>query len=508
MSKNLLISLSVILLTASACGTEAPTEEKISRDSSAPLKTVETIEIGKNYKQIYLEKSGFSKAAEVVRVTPEVMGKVTGIKVEVGQIVKEGATLITLGDSLGTDLNETNLQTLKQQSNLNQANQQVTDYLGQQAMDAAQIGVSSAYQGYENALLAKENQVPLFEEQYQSSLLEIDNAHLGYETARQSLEDLEDSLENTEDELNDIEDEIFTTNDPAKVAALEQTKEQLEGTIDTLESQINSAELSVELAENRIVQSEIALEQVISNYRSQFSQLNAAIETALTQYNSAINQFETAQGSTALQKIAAGSQSLQTQSAENSAKITAKYQNISAPISGKVTEINVEEGNLVTAGQILVKIENDEMLTIKASVNTTEARFIPVGGIVEVMVGQIPVPGKVKNISPTLDEFTKKVDLEIEVQKPKGLATGELVKLRFPIDSTRSIFIPLNSIFAKEDQKLVRLVMEDGKVKHQPVITGEIIGNHIEIIQGLEMGDKVITSINTFIEDGEKVEVK
>lgn len=515
MSKNLLIPLSIIALLTSACGATPETDTtKISRNQTTNNeKAVEIMEIGKDYPKIYLEKSGFSQAGEISRVTPEVMGKVTSIKVAVGQTVKAGETLIVLGDSLTTDLNSLNVDSATKQQELSKTSEELTKYLGDQSIDAAQIGVVSAYQNYENSLEAKENQVPLFEEQYQNGQLEIDNARLGYETAKENLNDLEDSLDDTEQDIDDVEDDLFAANggnDPAKIAALEAKLDQLENARDTLDSQIDNAELAVELAENRISQSEIALEQVMSTYRTQFSQLNAAIKSSLNQYESAVNQFESVQASSALQQVGAASQSVQSDTAAGSAKISRKYQNITAPISGKITEINTEEGNLVSGGQILIKIENDEMLTLKTSVNAAEARFIPVGGAVEVMVGTTPVMGKVLNISPTLDELTKKVDLEIELQKPKGLPTGSLVKLKFPIDSKRSTFIPLNSIFIKEDQKLVRLVVKNGKkteVKYQPVVTGEIIGNYIEIVDGITLGDKVITSINTFIEEGEAVKL-
>ncbi len=500
-----LFLISTTLLTACNIKGEIKNEEeKILRGKTE--KEVEIFEIGKNKPELYIEKTASSNAKSTVKVSPQINGQVIEIKVKLGEFVEKGATLITLGDSLNTDIIDLQYKTSEQSKRLSESNKTTTKYLGQQNIDAAQLGVVASRQSYENALKAKEDAISIFQTQYDNSLIEIENAKLSLESAQENLEAAEDNLDDTEYDLDDISDQIRTA-PPEQLPTLEATERQLENAVDSMESQVRNAELAVDLAQNRITQSEIALAKLSETYRSQFTQLNAGIESAVNQYHNAVNQLETIQASVQLQEIGAETQIIQSQSALDSARINKEQKNIKAPISGKITAINIEEGNQVSPGQILVQIENDQVLTLSTSVNSNEAKFIRFEDKAIISHNNEVFEGVITSINPTLNEISKKIDIEIEMIKTLNLPIGEFVKVALPVRPQKTFFIPLNSIFLEDGIKNVRIV-EDSKVKYQKISTGEIIEEYVEIIKGLKPGDKVITSVEKFLKEGEKVTTK
>lgn len=496
--KKAAATLSLTLILA-GCGTAEETDNgKINRGESQ-AKSVAIFEIGKDIPALELEKTAISSAEYIAKVSPEINGEVRDIKVEVGDIVQTGATLISLGDSLSTDQIDLQYQTSQKAAQLSEESKNTTQYSGEQTIQAAQLGMISAEKSYNTAVTNKENTVKLFSDQYENAQIAIDNAKLSYANSRDNLRDLEDLLDDTKDQLYDIQDQ----NDPA----LDATEKQLKSSIASLETQVRNAELGVDIANNGIKQAELALDQLADNYRSQFTQLNSAITQSEIQYQSAVNQYEQAQAGAKLQAIGAESQALQSRSAAQSATLNENSKNIKAPIAGRITEINTSIGNLVSPGQVLIKIENDQIISVRTSVNASEAKFIVLGDEVRIEYQGAKIKGNIVSISPTLDEVSKKVDIEIELPKSAQLATGDFVKVYFNIHPVRTYFVPINSIFIEDNQKFVRTV-ENGKVKFASVEIGEIFGEYAEVLTGIKKGDKVISTVESFLEEGEKVTTK
>jgi len=499
---HLLVATSLIL-SACSSGTDTTSEEKISRKQVS--KEVEVFVAGVEIPNLYLEKSAGSNSESIVKVSAQISGKVTNVNVKVGEIVQKGAVLATLGDSLNTDLVDLQYQTAKSSEQLSEASKTVTQYAGEQSIDSAQLAVNAAYLGYENALKSKEDLIAVFETQYNNSKIEVENAEISLESAKESLENLEDTLSEREYDQDDLRDQIRSASSE-ELPALEAAETQLENTIDGLESQVRSAKLAVELARNRATQAQIGVDQLSANYRSQFSQLNAAIENSINQYHSAINQLEAAQAAAQLQKIGSESQLVQNKSALESAQISRDQKTIKAPIAGKITAVNIEAENLVSPGQVLIQIENDEVLIISTSVNSSEARLIRYGDKALITNNAQTFEGAVTSISPTLNPVSKKVDVEIEVPKVRALPTGEFFQVSIPVRVQNTFFIPLNSIFLEEGIKTVRVV-ENNEVKFRAINVGEVIGDFAEVTAGLKPGEKVVTTVEKFLNEGEKVTI-
>lgn len=470
------------------------TNEKLSRKKPLllreyPPKEVEIFELGEDIANLNFSKTGTANAQTIVYVSPQVTGKITDINVEVGDTVKEGETLITLGDSLNTDI--ANLQYLAAKEGLDIVNS--TLYLTKQTnletLKSARSGITSAKESYENSINTKENTDDISDLQIESAQLALEIAKDAYDDLKDDYNDAKDALEDLEDQYDDLESE-----QPDATDALE----KLQNAIALAETGLKSLKSAKENSKNGIEQAKIGLDQLEENIVLQMDQLDYAINMASLQYGSTVDQLETLQLSAQLQALGVEGQIAQAQSSYDMAKLNKEYQNITSPIAGIVTSVSVEEKNLVSPGQILLQIENLDKISVKTSVNEQEAELLKVDDRVKID-GET---GKIISISPTLNQMTKKIDVKIETSS--NLTPGSFVKVVFSPDTKKSIFVPLNSISIIDGEKIVKTINEDLIVECITVETGQIIDNYIEITNGLKGNEIIVTSIIT-LKEGEKI---
>lgn len=477
--------LIISLFAFSACNKEeTASNEKILREN--PAKEVQTFIAGSPSENLFLEKTASSSAESTITIIPELNGRIQNLNVQVGDEVRANQILATLGGSQSIAQLELQNQTAAAGEKLARISEELTKYAASQNVDAAQLGVVAARTAYENALKSRENIIKSFELQYESAEIESENADLSVENTRDSIDALEEAL----DDLYDLD--LDTP--------------EIEAQIDTLENQIDNAEIALDIAENRYEQSQIGLDQLVAGTESQLAQIDSGIENAIIQYQSAINQLESAQVGAQLQKIGAETGSLQSESNLKSTIISLDSKNLRSPIAGRISEIAVKEGQSVSPGQVVIKIENDETLIIKTTVNAEEAELISKNSDVEIIYNKKTFTGQIVSIGQSLNTKNK-IEVEISTSKNLKLKAGAFVKVRIATDSKENFFIPLNSVFLNEGKKTVRLVDEKNRVKYSTVEIGEIVGNSVEILEGIKRGDQIITSVDKFLSEGEKVKI-
>lgn len=493
---------SLVILTG--CSSENTTTEDTKIQRNINPKEVEIFVFGEERTDIFLEKSASTEAEGLATVSAEISGKVDQINVSVGQEVNQNDTLITLNNSLNTELLQLQLNTAQQAEKLAQISEEITKYSATQTVDSAQIAVTQAHQAYQSAVTTKQNTLQSFDSQYDNVLISIDNAELQVDNAEDSLFALEDALDDIDDQIDDLEDLARDLEDPSEIYT---QITQLETQRDQVEKQIDGAELALEIAENGVRQAENGANQLVNQYQTQLDQIDSSIQGAITQYNAAINQLESAQAGAQLQKIGAENQTLQANSSKNSAAINNSKRQVKAPISGKITAINIKTGQTVNPGQAIITIENDKNLLVKTSVTPEEADFIRVNDQATITYNKQEFNGQIISISPTLNPQTKKIDIEITTEKTDQLPTGAFVSVALKVRSTKNQFIPLNSVFLSEGNKQVRVLTADNEVQYKTIEIGEIIQDYAEVLSGLSQGDLIITTVNTFLQEGESVKI-
>jgi RND family efflux transporter MFP subunit len=151
----------------------------------------------------------------------------------------------------------------------------------------------------------------------------------------------------------------------------------------------------------------------------------------------------------------------------------------------------------------------------KIFINVSESlySYVKKGMEVDVVVDALPAEtfkGKVSRITPSIDPATRTFAVEITVANAKELLKpGMYARVTMNYGTRHSIVVPDQAVIKLlgSGDRHVYVLQEDGTVKIHVVELGVREGATYEILSGLEPGDVVITSGNTALKDGMKVEI-
>lgn len=180
-------------------------------------------------------------------------------------------------------------------------------------------------------------------------------------------------------------------------------------------------------------------------------------------------------------------------------KQTKKYIPIYAPSSGTVLAKEVVEGQKITPNKQLMSITDLSNLWIKADIYESELKGITVGTDVEITFNYSPgkiYKGKITFIYPTVDPVTRTVSVRIDIQNKDA----ELKPAMFgnvKINNKRNgemLSVPESAVIRSGKRNIVVLGLGEGKFKPVEVILGNYSEGYFQVIKGLKLNDKIVTS--------------
>jgi len=112
--------------------------------------------------------------------------------------------------------------------------------------------------------------------------------------------------------------------------------------------------------------------------------------------------------------------------------------------------------------------------------------------------------GRVVRLSPSIAEGTRTLAIEAAVPNAQGqLRPGSFARADIVVSESRALVVPQSAIIVFAGVEKV-MTIEDGAAKERRIKTGERVGDHVEVLDGLVAGAMVITSGGN-IADGMKV---
>ena len=182
----------------------------------------------------------------------------------------------------------------------------------------------------------------------------------------------------------------------------------------------------------------------------------------------------------------------------DTAKVMQGYTTINSPLTGIVQERNVDPGVVVQPSMGIVKIGNYNRVRLQANVAQSDAVNINPGATVVATVPGSnipPIKGKITSIFPQANSQTRTVTVEAVIDNPDGqLLSGKFLEMKIvTARKPNAITVPQAAVVEFQDQPSV-WVVEGDTVTAQPVTLGMSTGDRVEVIDGLESGQAVVTS--------------
>ncbi len=289
------------------------------------------------------------------------------------------------------------------------------------------------------------------------------------------------------------------------ISGIESANKSLETTKAGNAASLAGAQAQVEAAEAALAstkQQKGGTSQTIINAEKQheatLAQLKNAEDNARASVETARLSYENAKKSSSLSVLSSKNALLNAEDAVEQIALQREKLIIKAPFSGTVASIDVNLGDEINPGNPIVTVENPE--TKKVVVELTEADVNRIS--INDQVNLNGTTGKIVAIAPGADPQTKKFKVEI-VPESFSLKPGQFVEVEFTEinkEKDEKLFIPVAAVHLNADEAYIWGI-EENRTKKIQVSLGDLQGDQVEILEGLNPGTEYVLEGGRIIEE-------
>ena len=481
--------------------------------------------------------TGKVKPANAVDLAFEKSGRVANIYVEINETVKAGNPLIVLGSSeLQAQLREAKAQLEIKQANL----QELEKGVRPEEIEVAQTKVDNA----QKALADVQNKTA-------SDLLNLyddvsDILHSAYASADDAINKQIDDLFSNDN--TDSPQLTFQTSNSQYEISSEQQRVASGSALKNFKNILDNLNSNHDILDAALMESEQKLTTIrdflsiltealnvstnltaanLAIYKGYVNTSRANVNSAITEVNTqkqyiasqkitnqqnitaSQNSLDNAQKDLALKQAGATTEQIQAQEAQVRAA-QANVQNLEiqiskatlrSPINGLITKQNAKIGQIITANSNVVSIISEAKFQVEANIpeadiakvnlsNSAKITLDAYGSdvIFEAMVIKIdPAETIIEGVATYKTTFEFKEDSE----KIKSGMTANIDILA--AEKENALVVPYRAIINKNGDKIARVISGDNVVEKKVILGLRGSDGNIEILQGLQEGEKVIT---------------
>ena len=282
--------------------------------------------------------------------------------------------------------------------------------------------------------------------------------------------------------------ESFTTENYSTLLkeAIENT-ERTRNLVDTLLIQVNSAN-------NKETLNGVLLSSYSTELNTNRSTLNTLIST-LTNAQTAIQNAEEAVrraeiGGTASDISSANAQVKQALGTLRAAQANYEKTILRTPITGTINSLRVNTGDYLSPSTQVAEVANNNALEISVFVGESDLALVKVGE--KVQIGS-KTEGTIVSVAPGIDSLTQKTEVKIAAED-SNLTNGDTVVVHLQISNDvieTALLIPITAVKFTASEGSV-FVVEDRKLKSVLIDMGDIRGNLIEVLSGIDPTTEIV----------------
>src|SRR6478609_8964282 len=186
---------------------------------------------------------------------------------------------------------------------------------------------------------------------------------------------------------------------------------------------------------------------------------------------------------------------------------------VKAPIKGFINKRYIEPGSILTGmpATSMFDIVNVSKLKLTVTVNESQVTSLKLGNTINITSSVFPdktFAGKITFIAAKADETLNfPVEIEIANNADKSLKAGMYGTANFGSKQKQQLkIVPRNAFVGSVSSNEV-FVVENGIAKLKKVTSGRILGEQVEIVDGLTDGETVIVTGQINLQDGNAVEI-
>lgn len=439
---------------------------------------------------------GGVSSSENVAVLPKMTAKVTDLRVKAGDTVEAGQVLFVMDTSdLSSQVDLVNLALESAQTSY----ELTTLY----SLDAQE---NSAYLQYDQARDAYESADDAYDELVKDKKKKIEAMEAGILAAQGPLEDYialcwpDETLTHQQAMLKaqqeyDIANKAWMTagcptgDDPA-YKAMNETKDRL----NTLSGLMEAYDTAV---------------STLVTYKQAISQASAGRDAAKTGYNAAKVGHDAVSGDARiLQEDLAAMQVRQAQINHASLMDQLNNATVTAPVSGQVLSVSVQENNYATPSAAAIVLGSTDAMKVTFGLPANYFGQVQVGDTAAVEANGKTAAATVTEIAPMLNAQTGTFNVTAEFSAVEGLLPGAMARVTLVTQHAENVLtLPVDCVRFEENKPYVYLEKE-GFAQKTFIQLGMTDENCYEVVSGLTAADRVISTWHPNLADGAAVAVQ
>lgn len=257
-------------------------------------------------------------------------------------------------------------------------------------------------------------------------------------------------------------------------------------------NELTAAESDLALAESTLARYQTLFDkQIIS--RQQFDEVKARQQSAL-----------------AHRDLARAAQ-LQAKAAVTEAHAVLDFTRVTAPFDGIVTERKLDPGAMASPGLPIVTVEDASRYRLEVSVNENDLQYVHLAQQVPVSVDAlpgIPLTGRVVQIVPTADAASRSFVVKIELTGSKAFRSGLFGHAQFSRGQRSALLVPQAAVVDRGQLQAAYVLDQGGIANLRYVTLGRASANQVEILAGVQPGERVVIQPGELDLSGKRIEAQ
>ena len=181
--------------------------------------------------------------------------------------------------------------------------------------------------------------------------------------------------------------------------------------------------------------------------------------------------------------------------------------NVRSPVDGVVGTLSVADRTVVAANTALMTVVDLSRLEVELEIPESYADDLGLGMSVEVNIGSTQATGKLSALSPEVVRNQVLARVRFDGQQPAGLRQSQRLTARILIEEKPDVLMLPRGPFVENEGGRAAYVMDGDVAVRRPIQIGATSVSAVEIVSGLQAGERVVVSGTDTFEDAERVSI-
>ena len=252
----------------------------------------------------------------------------------------------------------------------------------------------------------------------------------------------------------------------------------------------------------------------VASKRANLEQAQASLENAESAYRRATSLSGSgALSQSDVDKLRAEELAARARVAVSKAELQAsdlrlRHTHVTAPDDGVISARSVNVGQVAQVGTEMLRLLRKGRVEWRAEIPESRMREIRVGQNVKLTTADgAQLEGKVRVIAPTVESNTRAGLVYVDIPSTGAARPGMFARGEILLGQAAASMTPLSSVVTQDGYTYVFVVNEQQLVVRRRVETGAVRDKQIEIVAGVEPGERIVDKGAGFLKDGDRVRV-